>query len=147
MPALFVNNLLIWSAGTFYIQTLCVIFLSDMAKQTYIKVAEFLTSSEAEAIKHSLRSNSIEFTFNGTGANYDETGGSVYYEISVSQDQYDKARRLIAINRKPAKGEVKCPHCGFTGYRTKPKKTIFQRLLYLGTELVECKKCKRNFGV
>ena len=118
-----------------------------MASQSYVKIAEFLTSSEAEAIKHTLRNNSIEFVSNGTGPNYGEAGGSVYYEISVAEGQYEKARRLITKNRKGVKREVKCPHCGYAGYRTKPKQTIFQKLFYLGTELVECKKCKRNFGV
>jgi hypothetical protein len=97
-----------------------------------------------EAIEHRLSINSIEYVSNGHGPSYGEAGGSVYYEISVRIDQYERARGLVTIRQKQSKKEVKCPHWGYDGYRLKSNGTILLKLYYLGTQLAECKKCMKN---
>src|SRR6187549_3485512 len=111
-----------------------------------VTVTSHLKKDEADRIKGILNSARINSIVSGHDAA--SRYSSLYYQIRVRQEDFRSAKQII----DKEKAEIfiegkKCPNCEYLGYREIEKEGLWQRLLYAGTTLVQCKKCKHKFGI
>jgi hypothetical protein len=114
--------------------------------QELVTVVTHLTCDERDRVKGILNSLRIEHIVSGHDAK--SRFSSLYYQIKVKARDYKTAKQVI--NQHKAKVFVdsrKCPKCKHLGYREIQKQGMWQKLLYLGTTLVQCTKCKTKFGI
>lgn len=111
-----------------------------------VSVASHLKKDEADRIRRILNSVRIDSIISGHDAA--SRYSSLYYQISVKREDFRAARRIIDTEKAKIFIESKkCPYCEYLGYREIKKQGLWERLLYAGTTLVQCKKCKRKFGI
>lgn len=112
----------------------------------FITLASYLTTSELETLKGRLNSNGIKYAVNGHGAK--SRYQSAYYEVRVSKEDYEEAKSIAdkfkAANLAKSR---KCPKCGTTSYERVTDLGFFERLFYIGTTAVKCKKCKTKYAI
>jgi hypothetical protein len=112
-----------------------------------IKVASFLTQSEVNRVKQGLEGLRIEYHIGNKGdavADYNDE----YFEVSVSQADFDKAKSVVnRVVAKTKKDINRCPKCKSPDYRIVKKKNLFEKLLYYGATRVRCKVCSTNYLV
>jgi len=111
-----------------------------------ITVTSHLKKDEADRIKGIL--NSVGINSIASGHDAASRYSSLYYQIRVKQQDFRSAKQIIDKERAKIFIEgKKCPKCDYLGYREIEKKGLWERLLYAGTTLVQCKKCKHKFGI
>ena len=105
-----------------------------------IKVASFLSDSELKAVKRGLEGQRIKCFVSNRGSVPGEYHDP-YFEISVNSADYEKAKSVVdKALVKSLEENNKCPKCKATEYWAIEKK-LWQRLFYLSTTPVVCKKC------
>jgi hypothetical protein len=112
----------------------------------FISLASYLTTDELDSIKGRLSSSKIKYIVNGHGAK--SRYHSAYYEIRVAKEDYVQAK--IIVDKFKVSNFLKnknCPKCNSTNYEVIEKLNIFQKILYIGTTPVKCKKCKTKFFI
>jgi hypothetical protein len=120
-------------------------------KLDLVSLGRYLTYEESERIKGQLNTLKIKYISSGHGLHTGEPIGadsSEFFEIKVNSTDSKRAKEIF--NREKVKSSItrlKCPKCGHFGYTEVTNKSIFQKIYYLGTTLVECKKCKEKFTI
>ncbi len=111
-----------------------------------ISVGTHLTKEEADSIKTSLTSMSIDFVVNGHDAA--SRYHSLYYEISVQSKDFDRARNAVKNRqRKTLIDSQQCPKCKCKDYKILEKDGLWEKIYYYGTTLVQCKKCRTKYPI
>ncbi len=112
-----------------------------------ISLISYLDFKESEALKQQLHQSKIHCLVNEHGAHMGDDQ-NVYFEIKVNLAQYKQAKK-IAEQFKVSRfiKNQRCPNCKSLARELPPKLTIFQKLLYIGTTPVRCKKCKKVYGL
>ncbi len=111
-----------------------------------IKIPTFLERSEASQVEVALKGRRIRYFISNKGSA--GTYHDRYYQFSVPVADYILTRRIILrILAKSFIENQKCPNCKHLGYRIIPKKTWFERLYYVGTTRVQCKKCGTKYVI
>lgn len=112
----------------------------------FIQVISYLDEHEAQALKKLLSEKNIKYLSNGHGGA--SRFRSYYYQISISSDDLGRAKEIInKFKVSQFVNKRKCPSCGSLLYEPAQNLNFFQKLLYLGTTPVQCKKCKTKFGI
>jgi hypothetical protein len=115
-------------------------------KNELITVTSHLKKEEADRIKRLL--NSVQINSIVSGHDAASRHSSLYYQIGVKREDFRSAKHIIDKEKVKIFIEgKKCPECEYLGYREIEKKGLWQRLLYVGTTLVQCKKCKHKYGI
>lgn len=111
-----------------------------------ISLISYLTLSELDSIKARLNSHNIKYIVNGHGAR--SRYHSAYYEIRVRKKDYKKAKGIAdRFRAETFLKSRKCPKCGSRLYESVSNLNFFQKLLYLGTTPVKCKKCGNKYFI
>lgn len=109
-------------------------------------VISHLTADEANRVKGILNSSKIPFVASGHDAK--SRFSSLYYQIRVERKNLKAAKQIVAKHRAQVFIDGrKCPKCKSPGYKEIEKKGIWKKLLYMGTTLVKCNKCKNEFAI
>lgn len=111
-----------------------------------IQIIDYLDEHEAKIVKTMLSAKGIQYIANGHGgaSKYQ----SYYFKISVSHLDQAAASKIIAEFKASQKVKKnRCPKCNSGIYEPAKDLNIFQKILYLGTTPVRCKKCKTLFGI
>ena len=120
-------------------------------KTDFVSVGRYLTHQESENIKGQLNSLKVQYIVSGHGPNNGyPVGGdaSEYFEIKVGPSDINTGRQIIQQEKQRSTSvRAKCPKCGFLGYRVLEKTTLFDKVYYFGTTLVECRKCKKRYSI
>lgn len=118
-----------------------------MAKtENYILVGQYFSTEEAESIRERFQESQIDFFINAHGPNFELD--SKYYEIKVKSDDIVKAREIVEVEKRAFLSvKTKCPKCGHSAYDRIEKKSMLEKLIYAGTELVRCQVCGSKYGI
>ena len=128
-----------------YNQAQCLFQLFKMA-DNFVELISYLKFSELESLKSRVNAEKIEYIVNGHGA--DSRYHSQYYQIRVLQKDYNKANEIA--NKFRAADFVKgrqCTKCKSPLYEPVTKLNFLQKILYMGTTPVRCKKCGTKFVI
>jgi|SRR5690606_24194457 len=111
----------------------------------FIHLISYLRARELQVLRSQLDGNKIRYTVNGHGATigYEDDD---YYEIRVAGEDYPTAKRIA--NKFKASNFIKsrqCPKCKSTLYEPAKNLSFFQKIFFLGTTPVQCKKCKTKY--
>lgn len=110
-----------------------------------VSAGGYLTSEELELVKISLNALHIKYIVRGHGPGKYE---SQYYEVIVFKKDFEVTRKVI-IDRKN-KTKVKgrqCPKCKSLVYLEVEKNSLWEKIYYYGTTLVQCKRCKTRYTI
>lgn len=112
----------------------------------FVSLIDYLDFKESEALKSQLQESKILCLVNEHGAHMGDDQ-NVYFEIKVSPNHYIQAKK-IAEKFKVSQfvKKQRCPKCGSLAREPVPRLAFFQRLLYIGTIPVRCKKCKKIYA-
>jgi hypothetical protein len=112
-----------------------------------IKVSSFLDKTEIAEVESALREPKIEYFISSKGSasgRYHDP----FYQVSVNATDYILTRRIVSrILAKSLIENQKCPKCKTLGYKVIEKKNWIERLYYLGTTRVQCRKCKNKYVI
>ena len=117
-----------------------------MDEKKLVTVISHLTADEANRVKGIL--NSLKIPFIASGHEAKSRFSSLYYQIRVEKENLKAARHIV--NKHCARVFIdsrKCPKCKSLGYKEIEKKGFWNKLLYAGTTLVKCNKCKNEFAI
>lgn len=117
-----------------------------MAGGDFVELIDYLKPSELESLQNRLDAEKIEHIVSGHGAA--SRHHSQYYAVMVLRTDYHKAKEIA--NKFRAADFVKgrqCPKCKSLLYAPVVKLNMLQRILYLGTTPVRCKKCGTKFAI
>ncbi len=111
-----------------------------------ITVINHLTVEERDRVQGIFNSLKIPFVVSGHGPS--NRYHSYYYLFKVRQRDYGVAIKVV----KEQKAKIfidsrKCPKCKTLGYKEIDKKGLWEKILYYGTTLVQCNKCKTKFSI
>jgi len=111
-----------------------------------VTIITHLTIDERDRVKGILDSLKIPYLVSG----HDSTSqhSSLYYLIKVRQRDLKTAKQIV--NQHKANVFIdsrKCPKCKTLGYKEIDKKGLWEKILYYGTILVQCNKCKTKFPI
>ena len=113
----------------------------------FISVTRYLTSIDVDKLSRLLQYSKIPYQVNEHGPNTGN-GQNLYFEIKVSTQHYSKAK---AITQKFKAAQLiesqRCPKCGSLNKELIEKPTIIQRIIYVGTTPVRCKKCSTVYAI
>lgn len=112
-----------------------------------ISLISFLEGDELQVLKKQLDENKIIYFINKHGGTtgYED---SDYYEIKVSPVDYNRSKAIA--NKFKASNFIKsrkCPRCGSLSNEPVKSLSLFQKIFFLGTTPVQCKKCKKVFTI
>lgn len=111
-----------------------------------VTVISHLTADEANRVKGIL--NSFRIPFVVTGHDAKSRYSSLYYLIRVERKNFKTAKQIVDKHRVQVfMDSRKCPKCGSSGYKEIEKKGFWRKVLYAGTTLVKCNKCKNTFAI
>lgn len=114
--------------------------------QDLVTVINHLTVEERDRVQGIFNSLQIPFVVSGHGPS--NRYNSYYYLFKVRQRDYGVAIKVVKEQRARIFIESrKCPKCKTLGYNQIEKKGLWEKILYLGTTLVECSKCKYKFPI
>lgn len=117
-----------------------------MDERELITVVSHLTSDESSHVKGIL--NSLKIPFIESGHDAKSRYSSLYYQIRVERKNYRTAKQVVDRNKaRIFIDSRKCPNCKSLGYKEIEKKGFWKKMLYVGTTLVRCNKCKHEFGI
>lgn len=117
-----------------------------MDERELVTVISHLTADEANRVKGLLNSSKILFVASGHDAK--SRYSSLYFQIRVEKQNLKTAKQVVAKHRAQVFVDSrKCPKCKSLGYKEIEKKGIWKKLLYTGTTLVQCNKCKNKFAI
>jgi phage FluMu protein Com len=117
-----------------------------MDERELVTVISHLTADEANRVKGIL--NSLKIPFVASGHDAKSRYSSLYYQIRVERKNIKTARQIVAKHRAQVFIDSrKCPKCKSLGYQEIEKKGLWKKLLYMGTTLVRCNKCKNEFSI
>lgn len=113
----------------------------------FISIISYVKPDELQILKKQLDGGKIKYIVNGQGATigYEDED---YYEIRVAKQDYPTAKSIV--NKFKAARFVKsrqCPKCKSPLYEPITNLNFFQKILYVGTTPVRCKKCKTKFVI
>ena len=112
-----------------------------------IKIASFLSKSECNALTAELNSRRIVH-FSSSKGSAPGKYHDPYFEVSVGPLDFVTAKRIANRIRANALIESrKSPTCKTSSYGIIEKKGLFEKLYYLGTTRVQCKKCKTKYVI
>jgi hypothetical protein len=112
-----------------------------------IKIASFLSESDCNSLTAELHARRIAHFASSKGS---EPGAyhDPYFEVSVGAMDYLTAKRIAnKIRAKVLIESRMCPTCKTASYGIIEKKGLFEKLYYLGTTRVQCKKCKTKYVI
>ena len=112
-----------------------------------VKIASFLTESEARSVEAELTGRKITF-FMSRGGTVPGSYHDPYYQVTVSASDYFVARKIVA--RVMSRGFIegrKCPKCKEVSYRTLEKTSLWERIYYFRVTKVECLKCRTVYSI
>lgn len=112
----------------------------------FVELIGYLKLSELETIQNRLNAEKIKYVVSGHGA--ESRHHSQYYAVTVLRRDYDKANEIA--NKFRAANFVKsrqCPECKSPLYAPARKLNFLQKMLYMGTTPVRCKKCGTRFVI
>lgn len=112
----------------------------------FVQLISYLKLSELESLKSRLNAEKIEYVVSGHGAA--SRYHSQYYEIRVLQKDFNKAKAVA--NKFRAASFVKsrqCPKCKSPLYEPVTKLNFLQKIFFMGTTPVQCKKCKTKYVI
>lgn len=116
----------------------------------FISLGRYFTHDEVQNIKGQLQAQDIRHLIKGHGphlGNPTEFSVSEYFEVEVDSDKLQTAKVIAdKVRVKRFVDNQKCPKCGHLGHVTVDK-SMLERVLFIGTTLVQCKKCKKRFPV
>lgn len=109
---------------------------------------QYLLPEEANEVTRGLRSvgvNSIKKRARGRG-----TMSFEYYQIIISETDIEKSKPIIEkfnrwVKDRQERTKSTCPKCGAKNNFSNVKMNVLKRLLYIGTKLVRCNKCKEEW--
>lgn len=113
----------------------------------FVSVISFLSPSELQIVKKQLTGNGVTFIVKECGGTigYED---SDYFEVLVSPNDFSRAKSIVSkFKVTQFVKSRKCPKCGSMVNEPVTGLNIFQKLLYLGTSPVRCKKCKTKFVI
>ena len=110
-------------------------------KPDFISLVSYLDSSELEILKAKLQRSKIPCLTNEHGPNTG-TGQNFYFEIKVNPRHYTQAKRVVEEFKLQASKNQRCPNCRSSSWETISNPTILQKIIYIGTTPIRCKKCK-----
>ncbi|MFN7651887.1 MAG: hypothetical protein ACK5PC_01570 [Cyclobacteriaceae bacterium] len=117
-----------------------------MHEKELVTLISHLTDDETNRIKGILNSLKIPLIISGHDAK--SRYSSLYYQIKVERKNLSIAKQIIAKHRAQVFIDSrKCPKCKSLGYKEIEKKGLWKKLLYIGTTLVKCNKCKNEFAI
>ena len=120
--------------------------MSDHHDDNMITVISFLDHQEASEIKNILGALKINCIVSGHGTR--GRGANAYYLVRVQQQDLATVKPIVnRFKDKMLVESMECPTCKSYAHTEVQKKGLWQMLFYLGTSLVECKKCKTRFAV
>jgi RNase P subunit RPR2 len=111
----------------------------------FVSLISYIDADELQELKKQLEGNRIKYIVNKQGATAAYIHSN-YYEIKVPLQDYDAAKAIA--NRFKATRFVKsrkCPKCKSPLYDPVTKLNFFQKILYLGTTPVQCRKCGTKY--
>jgi ssDNA-binding Zn-finger/Zn-ribbon topoisomerase 1 len=109
-------------------------------------VITHLTAEEANRVKGIL--DSLQIPFIASGHDAASRYRSLYYQIKVEYRYFKAAKQVIAKHKAKVFIDSKnCPNCKSLGYKEIEKRGLWKKLYYAGTTLVQCNKCKHEFGI
>lgn len=112
----------------------------------FVTLISYLDEHEAKALQKMLSEKNINYLSNGHGGA--SRFRSFYYEISVSSEDLPRAKEITSkFKVSQSLKKNKCPKCGSLVHELVKDLGFFQRILYIGTTPVRCKKCKTLFGI
>jgi uncharacterized protein with PIN domain len=112
----------------------------------YILIGQYFTYEEAESIKERFTTAGIEFLINTHGPNFELD--AKYYQIKVKSDDAPKAEEIVKKEKEAFREiKTKCPACGQSAYEKVKQKNLFEKIMYVGTELVKCRNCGTKYGI
>jgi hypothetical protein len=112
-----------------------------------VSLISFLEGDEVQVLKKQLDENKIIYLINkhGGSVGYED---SDYYEIKVSPVDYTRSKVIIGkFKASSFNKSQKCPRCGSLSHKPVKTLNLFQKIFFLGTTPVKCKKCKKVFTV
>jgi hypothetical protein len=113
----------------------------------FISLISYLESDELHLLKKQLDQGNIIYLVKSHGANTGDNE-AIYYQVEVSEQDYNRSKPIIDSFKVSQFGKKKkCPKCGSPLHYPVKKLTFFQKILYIGTTPVKCKKCKTIFGI
>ena len=117
-----------------------------MDERELVTVISHLTADEANRVKAIL--NSLKIPFVASGHDAKSRYSSLYYHIRVEKRNLKSAKQIVEKHRAHVFIDSrKCPKCKSLGYKEIEKKGFWKKLLYAGTTLVQCNKCKNEFAI
>jgi hypothetical protein len=117
-----------------------------MDERELVTVISHLTTDEASRVQGILNSLKIPFVTSGHDAK--SRYSSLYYQIRVERINLRTAKVVVAKQRAQIFIDSrKCPKCKSLGYKEIEKKGLWKKILYMGTTLVRCNKCKNEFSI
>jgi hypothetical protein len=117
-----------------------------MDEKKLVTVISHLTADESNRVKGLLNSSNIAFVASGHDAK--SRYSSLYYQIKVERKNLKTAKQIVARHRAQVFIDSrKCPKCKSLGYKEIEKKGFWKKLLYAGTTLVKCNKCRNEFAI
>ena len=111
-----------------------------------VSIGTQLTRAEADSIKSGLQSINVHFVENGHDAA--NRYSSLYFEIRVERKNFERAIEVVKARQKQTKVESKkCPKCEGDNYKELKKDTLWKKIYYYGTTLVQCRDCRTKYPI
>ena len=117
-------------------------------------IAQYLDFAEVTALKKALETAELEFFVRRHGLPIFLGAVHATYRVYVQQELANKAQRIatefmddLKKNRAAfeAKLLVECPVCNATDIYVQPKKSLWQKLYYMGVTVRRCKECESEW--
>jgi uncharacterized protein with PIN domain len=113
--------------------------------ENYVLIGQYFSYEEAESIKGRFIDQDIEFLITDHGPNLELE--AKYYQIKVRPAQFNEAQHIVQKEKDAFfSAKTKCPKCGHSVHE-KIKKSMVDRVVYAGTDLVQCLQCGTKFGI
>ena len=113
-------------------------------------IAHYLDFSETSALKKALDTAEVEYFVRRHGLPIFLGTVHATYRVYVKPDVAEKAQRIATeflsdLKKNRAEFEAKllvaCPVCNSTNIYVQPKKSLWQKLYYMGVTVRRCKEC------
>jgi hypothetical protein len=112
----------------------------------YILIGQYFSYEERESVRGRLKESEIDFLINSHGPNFELEGK--YYEIKVKSDHIERARNIIRQQKGTfLASKEKCPKCRHPLHKKVEKMSTLEKLIYMGTELVQCQERGAKYGI
>jgi hypothetical protein len=112
----------------------------------FVSIASYLDGDDVQVVRKKLDSSGILYIVVKGSNDYYYSGE--YYQVKVDPKHFSAAKGIInSLRAENFIRSRKCPKCGSMVNEPVTGLNIFQKLLYLGTTPVRCKKCKTKFVI